>query len=81
MITSGRPSPRGGSGRKHHSHRKDHKEDYKASTTPIKDNSKHVHFKDEVEGNDLCDVVIIESYKKYYNTVNDSSCACTCQIF
>jgi len=27
---------------------------------------KNVHFKDEVEGNSLCDIVVIESYKKYY---------------
>jgi len=31
---------------------------------------KNVHFKDEVEGNSLCDVVVIESYKKYYNNGN-----------
>ena len=42
---------------------------------------KNVHFKDEVEGNSLCDVVVIESYKKYYNSNNTATCSCTCSIF
>ncbi|CDW81173.1 UNKNOWN [Stylonychia lemnae] len=42
---------------------------------------KNVHFKDEVEGNSLCDVVVIESYKKYYNNGNQASCSCFCSIF
>jgi hypothetical protein len=41
---------------------------------------KNVHFKDEFEGGDLCDVVVIESYKKYY-IGNEAKCSCTCQIF
>ena len=44
-------------------------------------NKKNVHFKDEIEGNNLCDVIIIESFKQYYNTVNQSTCTCTCSIY
>jgi hypothetical protein len=42
---------------------------------------KNVHFRDEVEGNSLCEVIVIESYKKYYNSGDRASCSCTCQIF
>lgn len=42
-------------------HKKEKKEN--VLKTINDNNKKHVHFKDEVEGNNLCDIVIIESYK------------------
>ena len=47
----------------HKSKSKSRKEKKKQQLQTINDSKKHVRFKDEVDGHNLCDVVIIESYK------------------
>lgn len=58
----------------------------KRNSIPKKSNEtakfkKHVRFRDDIEGNSLCIVYEIESYKKYYNISSDAHCSCTCSIF
>jgi len=42
---------------------------------------KKVHFRDEEHGSELCDIHFVPSYKKYYNSVSDASCSCTCLLY
>jgi hypothetical protein len=48
----------------------------------VKIQKKQVRFRDEIEGKDIREVFIIESYKEYYLMQdNEAKCACTCSIF
>ena len=43
---------------------------------------KKIKFRDELEGQELCDVLIVESYKRFYNVEEiDTQCTCACKIF
>ncbi len=73
--------------KKHHqpkspasSRRRKQKEEALNQKKDANSNKKKVRFRDEYDG-DLCEVILIESYKKYYNNEATSACSCSCTIF